>query len=81
MVQKVLHGGSVGGQAYVLGGLWRIKCTAMVQILHRHGAKSAARRCNWRATEHAQGAVEDQVHRDGAKNAPPWCKKCCTAVQ
>jgi len=27
------------------------------------------------------GGVADQVHRADAKIAPPWCKKCCTAVQ
>jgi len=58
-----------------------MKCTAMVQNLHRRGAESAARQCSWQAKRTSLGAMADEVHRDGAELAPPWCKKCCTAVQ
>ncbi|HZG74775.1 MAG TPA: hypothetical protein VEZ72_02845, partial [Paenibacillus sp.] len=49
VVQKVLHGGAVGGRK-VRDGVWRrAKCTVMVQKLHNGGAENAARRCSWRA--------------------------------
>jgi len=55
MVQKVLHGGAVGGGTRAGQGL-------AVQ------------------TYDDGGNVMGQVHRDGVKIAPTWCRKCCTAV-
>jgi len=56
VVQKVLHGGAVGGQSVGHGGWRRGKCTTMVQKLHNGGAESAA----WRAVDTRPSKVVDR---------------------